>query len=222
MNIGIERSLQSLDLLTFVYIFVFVVLTLVKLQFPRKFLSLCSCFFSKSFFTDYSNELTATFSLFKGALFLVQNLIFSIFFYTSYRLIYPDTSVNEISLFFQIFGGVSVFLILKYSIGLVVAKIFQFSGFFMSVHALKFSYLKVISFVLLPLLLYQNYALSENEQFVGVVVAVLFALLLLIKVILIVVKNNNVIIERLFYFIVYLCTLEIVPLILVYKLVVDK
>lgn len=222
MNIGIERSLQSHDLLTFVYVFILVLITFVKLRFPAKFLALCTCFFSKAFFIDYANDLSATVSLFKTSLFLIQNLIFSFFFYNIYNLKYQDTSLIEISLFFQIFGGISLFLILQYLIGLSVSKVFQFGELFGSIQALKFSYLKVISFLMLPLLFYQNYAIYDDKFLVGTVITVLMVLLMLFRFALIVKKNNSIIIQSFFYFIMYLCALEIVPLLLVYKIAVNK
>tara|TARA_B100000809_G_scaffold22902_1_gene20051 strand:+ start:16276 stop:16860 length:585 start_codon:yes stop_codon:yes gene_type:complete len=194
----------------------------VKLRFPERFLALCNCFFSKTFFIDYANELSAIVSLFKTFLFLIQNLLFSLFFYNIYKLQVQDNSIVEVLFFFQIFSGVSLFLILQFLLGLSVSKIFNFSGLYMSIHTLKFSYLKVISFIMLPLLLYQNYATFDDKHLVGLVVSVLFVFLMLYRVGLIVKKNNKVILRRLFYFIVYLCTLEIVPLLLVYKVAVNK
>lgn len=222
MGVGIERSLLSNDVLTFVYIFIFLMLAFLKFRFPKKFLALTTCFFSKSFFVDYANELTTTFSVFKSILFLVQNLILSIFIFNLLSIQVPEIYGSIDPVFIKLFLGVSAFLMSQYLFGLFLARIFQYKELFLSIHALKFSYLKVISFLMLPFLLFQNYGTYGDKNSVGLIGAVFLAMLLLIRVVLIVSKNNKVIFERLFYFIVYLCALEIAPLLILYKVVVNK
>lgn len=219
MNIGIERSLQSHDLLTFMYLLIFVLITFTKLKFPKKLSALCTCFFSKIFFVDYAIELSAIFSVFKTILFFIQNLIFSFFIFNMYGLLFPNTTI-EVTLFFQIFVSISLLLMTQYLVGIGISKLFRFRDLYMSIHALRFGYLKMISFLILPFLLYQSYGRYDDELLVGTIITVFLGLLLLLRIVLIVVNNNKIIIERLFYFIVYLCTLEIVPLLLIYKLAV--
>ena len=222
MNIGIERSIQSLDLLTFVYVLIFVILIFVKLRFAKEFLSLCTCFFSKTFFIDYAIELSTSFSLFKAGLFLFQNLVFSVFLINMIAVFYPNTFMLESSMFGMLFLLVSLYFIFQYFFGYIISVFFRFTDLYKSVFALKFSYLKVISLILLPMLLYQNYGVYEDRVFVGTVVTVIFLILLLLSFVLFVINNNKIIIERLFYFILYLCALEIAPLLIVYKIAVNK
>lgn len=221
MNIGIERSIQSCDLLTLAYVLIFFLIVFTRLKFPKKFSALSTSFFSKTFFVDYATELSATISVFKITLFIIQNLVFSILMYNFY-IAHSQNTVGDFLLFFQIFGGISLFLVFQYFLGLLIAKVFNFTELYKSIHALKFSYLKVISFLLLPFLLFQNYGLYHDKNLVSVIIALFFVVLMLLRFVLVVVQNNKILFERLYYFIVYLCTLEIVPLLIVYKLLVNK
>lgn len=222
MNFGIERAFGDNDNLTLIYCFVFVLMTFVKLKYPKLLLGLLRCLFSKNVFLDFSNELEGVFSVFKILLFIVQNLIFSVFFY----LIISFTNFNENSnsdlLFLKIFSALTLYLSSQYLFSLLIAKIFNFSEVYKGVHILKFSYLKLVAFMLLPVLLFFTYFDVENRELASDFLIYFFLTLMVLRAVLLLIKNNKLVIESLLYFIVYLCTLEIAPVLLMFKVVVNK
>jgi len=222
MNLGIERAFENNDKLTLVYCFIFLVITFVKLKYPKMFWGLLRCLYSKNVFLDFSKELQKVFSVFKSLIFIVQNLIFSVFIYLVTDLSDLKIDVSPDVFFLKIFIMLTSYLSMHYLFSLMVSKIFNFSEIFKAIRVLKFCYLKIVAFILFPVLVLFTYLDIENTKFASILLSSFFLVLLMLRVVLLLVKNNNLIFERLFYFIVYLCTLEIAPTFLIFKVMVKK
>lgn len=222
MGIGIERSFENNDIYTIVFVAILLCLTAIKLKYPKKFHAMLTSMYSKAFFLDYENELKTNFSGFKILLFLVQNLVFSVFLTKVYQVKISDGGFQDWELLRNVFLGLTLFIIAKYLISLVVAKIFNFFEVFHVFHIQKFTYLKLCSLVMLPLLWFMVYTDVVYKPFLMSLSIGVFILLMVLTAVFVVFRNNKVIIENLFYFIVYLCTLEIVPILLIFKIAVNK
>ncbi|MDG2281166.1 DUF4271 domain-containing protein [Flavicella sp.] len=222
MGIGIERSFENNDIYTIVFVTILLCLTAIKLKYPKKFHAMLTSVYSKAFFLDYENELKTNFSGFKILLFLVQNLVFSVFFTKVYQMKISEDRFQDWQLLRTVFLGLTVFIIAKHLISLVVANIFNFVELFKGFHIQKFTYLKLCSLVMLPLLWFMVYSDIVYKPFLMSLSIGVFILLMALTAVFVVFRNNKVIIENLFYFIVYLCTLEIVPILLIFKIAVDK
>jgi hypothetical protein len=133
-----------------------------------------------------------------------------------------ETTSDHNLLFVKIFGILTLYLSSHYLFSLLIAKLFDFSEIYRDVHILKFSYLKLIAFILLPVVLFFTYVDMGNPKFASIFLSYFFTILMVLRAVFLLVKNNKLIIERLFYFIVYLCALEIAPLLLMFKVVVNK
>ena len=83
---------------------------------------------------------------------------------------------------------------------------------------LKFSYMKVVSLGVLPFLLTTHYFPYFQIDFLGYGTLVVLCILLMVRVVFIVSNNNKWILQSLFYFILYICSLEIAPLLIINKL----
>ncbi|MEI6864829.1 DUF4271 domain-containing protein [Flavicella sp.] len=222
MNLGLERTFDNNDKLTLVYCVVFLIITFLRLKYFRVILVLLRSLYSNKYFLEYSNEFQDMFNAIKISLFIVQNLIFSIFFYLVAGFLGFDMNGDSDLFFLKTFGSITLFLSGHYLLLLMLAKIFDFSEHFRQIHVLKVNYLKLVTLVLLPVLLFFTYVDIENTKFSSTFLICFFAILLMLRAVLLLVKNNKFIIESLFYFIVYLCTLEIAPVLLIYKVVVNK
>lgn len=219
MNIGIERVFQNQDIIIGVYVLIFGLLTLVKFLYPKRFISLSNCLFSKNYFLDYANELSKSFSIFHVLLFIIQNLIFTLLFYNYFHLQgVGNWFSSDFMGILRVFAGLSLYFIFQLAFGKSVSILFRFEEMYAAIRVYKFSYLKIAAFALLPILLLQNFTFHESKDIMVVWTAFVFVSVLFLRVVLIVVKNNKLIIDRLFYFILYLCTLEIAPLLIIYKL----
>ena len=195
----------------------FFLLTCVQLLFPVRLKSLLTSFFSKYYFLDFQTALQDTFSLFNVLLFLIQNLILSIFLFKV--CVFLDVAFqNELLFFSTLFTALSLYFLFQYITGKIFSYLFDYEDKFNSIHVLKFSYMKVVSVGVLPFLLLAHYSPYFHSKIMSYVILLVFCILLMIRVVFIFSSNNKWILQSLFYFILYICSLEIAPLLIINKL----
>lgn len=219
MNLAVERMFQNNDWIATVLLLVFVLISLLKVLYPKRFLALIGCIFSKKYFLDYSGELSEVFSLFNGLLFFIQNLTLSLFIYVYSVPFIPEGQDAGFQFYISVFSGINIYFVFLYFVGKMMALLFRFNDVFEWNRILRFSYLKSLVLLVLPMLVFHIYAFPENEVMVWFSVVVLL-LFLLIRLILILVSNIKQFSYNWFYFILYICSLELLPLMLLYLLVV--
>ena len=219
MNIAVDRMFENNDWIAAVLFLVLILITILKVIYPKRFEALLGCLFSKKYFLDYSSELLEIFSLYNALLFFVQNLVLSLFIYVLFTKLFLLNSLMGFQFFSTLFIGVTLYLVFQFVLGKIVAVLFRFNEIFELNRMWKFSYLKSISILFLPILIFVIYAFPNYKiiYWVGVVVMLIF---LIIRMILIIVGNIKQFSYNWFYFILYICTLEILPLVLLYLLVV--
>jgi hypothetical protein len=217
MNIAIERVLENNEVITWMFGLVFFLLTCVQLLFSVRLKSLLSSFFSKYYFLDFQTALQDTFSLFNVLLFLIQNLILSIFLFKACVFLEIDFD-NDLLFFLKLFTSLTMYFLFQYIVGKVFSYLFDYEDRFNHIHVLKFSYMKVVSFGLLPFLLTTHYFPYFQIEFLSYGTLVVLCILLTIRVVFIISFNNKWILQSLFYFILYICSLEIAPLLIINKL----
>lgn len=217
MNVAVERMCENNDWIAVVLFLVFVLVSLLKVLFPKRFLALLTCLFSKKYFVDYSSELHDVFGVFNGILFLIQTNILSLFIFVLLR-IYGPFEVN-FQFYLALLAGVNIYFISQYFIGRLTAFLFDFHDVFEANRVLKFSYLKCICLWFLPVLIFLIYGFPQSSFLLSFTVFFLLALFAF-RLVLILVSNIKQFSYKWYYFILYICTLEILPLILLYLLVV--
>jgi len=219
MNIAIERVFQSNNWVAVVFVTVFVLITIVKIIYPKRFQVLLGCMFSKKYFLDYTNELSERLRFFDMGLFFAQNLIGALFLFLVLRKEGWMSDVEDSFLFLELFLGLISYFFIQDLLRRLVGVLFGLAPLLDQVNALKFSYLKIVLFLFIPFILVRYYSLPESDWMYRLMLGILI-LLLVIRWFLIIKNNNKLIIKRLFYFILYLCTLEIVPLLMFSKIMV--
>ena len=219
MNLAVDRMFESNDWIAAVFILVLIFIALLKVIYPKRLQALLGCLFSKKYFLDYSGELLELFSLYNALLLIVQNLVLSLFLYYVSRWFSFADDFTGFSFFSILFSGVSIYLICQYLVGKIMALLFGFNDVFEINRVWKFSYLKSISILYLPVLIFAIYSFPESEIMMWLSVGVLLVLLV-VRMILIIVGNIKQFSYNWFYFILYICTLEILPLIVLYLLAV--
>ena len=219
---SLERAFENNDILTLVYCLIFLSTTFVKSIYPTRFFALLSCLFSNKLFLDFAKQLQDVFTAFKVLLFVIQNLIFSAFFYLLIDFNKIAFDGTPAVLFIKIFTVLTLYLSAQYLLSMSIAKIFSFTEIYRIIHILKFSYLKLVAFALWPILILYTYSDVQNTSLASTFLICYFVILMALRSILVLVNNNKIIIQSLFYFIVYLCTLEIAPVLLMYKVMVNK
>lgn len=220
MNLGQHRDFNNNEWITWVFLLVFLILVLVKLGYPRRFRTFLSVYVSKNFFLEYANEIAEKLNFFSIALFLVQNLLVAVFLFlciTNFSLVPFE---NSLWLYIELFLGVSIYLFSLYGIGYLLSRLFSLESVYESIIIYKYSYLKVASIISIPLLLLASYNPTNSEVLFYLMLGGV-SFLLTVRWFHILRHNNKLFLERLFYFILYLCALEIAPLLLVYKLAIE-
>ena len=148
-------------------------------------------------------------SWFTVFLFIVQIVSFSFFIHLLLTSFGYTIKTDWIS-FIQVFTFLTVFILSKYLIEKIIGTAFDIEEFVEQFNLQKVSYRTFIGLFLLPFncFLFYNDSISHN-----LMLFFLFIILIInILTYLLSIKNyQNLLIGNLFYFILYLCALEIAP-----------
>ena len=143
------------------------------------------------------------------ALFVVQIISFS-FFLQLFLSYYGRASKSDWMLFIQLFTFITYFILAKFLIEKIIATAFKIEEFMEQFNLKKVTYRTYIGLIILPidLILYYFDTFSKN------IFLPIFTIALIINIFtyLLTIKNyQSLIMGKLFYFILYLCALEIAP-----------
>jgi len=216
---GKERFIISQDWITIIFLVVLILITLAKYLYNERFNKLFTLYYSDKYYTDYSNSKPLIFNFFHGLLLLVFifNISLLIFFlFRSYNLI--ETDYNFL-FFLNLLMASVLFVILRYFIGVFLGIIFEKTEQQTYLTFLKINNLALIAIYLFPLLLIINYSPYSTQKFLVTSIALLLLFIAIIRSIN-VLRNDRLNFNTYFYLFLYLCTLEITPFIVSYKLLV--
>ena len=125
----------------------------------------------------------------------------------------PSVSNNnfDISIFFKTLFFVAVFIYTKYLFEILVGWSFNIRKFIIAFNLQKNSFNKLIGIIIILFNSLSIYSFPGSITFIKITIFFVISLYLigLYKVIRL---NDNLILSNMFYFILYLCTLEIVPI----------
>ena len=208
-----ERIIENKDWATFLFMLCFVVIAIVKSLFEVQFSEFLKLPFSKKYTSTYKDT-SNLYSAFTISLFFVQLISFS--FLIQIVLSYFDyTSKANWITFIQIFTTLFVAILIKFYIEKIVANIFDIEEFLEIFNLKKVTFRTYIGLIFLPvvILLYYNNFLS-----VGIISTFLttIGIGMIYFYFLSILTYQKLILSRIFYFILYLCTLEIGPYYLLY------
>ena len=211
-----ERLIISTDWATYLLVGCFALFAIAKYFYPRRFHEFSLLPITNQYFFVHgkNDELNHPFNM---LLFVTQIISVSIFAYILFSVFNPAEVINNKWLFIQICAAYSLFVLIKFSLEKIVANIFSLDEIINDYLYQKLSYrnfLGILFFVgnLFFLYIYPPTAVSLII-FTGCLLA-LNAIVLLYSY-----KNNgNLILGNFFYFILYLCALEIAPYIILYNL----
>jgi len=202
------RVIGAGDWATILFVLMFVIIAFVKSVFESRFHDFMKLIVSDKYIKMYrdSTYLMSGFTIF---LFVVQ-LISLAFFIQLILHHFFGTAKTDGILFIQITTFLSVFVLSKFLIEKIIATSFNIEEFSDQYNLQKVSYRTYVGLILLPIdtILFYNSNLPNFFLYVLIVVVLLINLLTYI----ISLKNyQNLLIGKLFYFILYLCALEIAP-----------
>jgi len=195
----------------------FLLLAIVKTAYPQRFEDFLSLLSSNKFMM-FRGKKNKAFHPFNILLFFVHLISFSLLFYLVFNFFWKDPALDPIFIFIRIATAYGSFVLLKFGLEKIIGNVFGLDNYIDSYVYQKISYRNFIGLVLLIPSLIFIYTLTPTALslyiLIGIVILTnIFSLLLIYQ------KNQSLITGNWFYFILYLCALEIAPYIILYKLI---
>ncbi|SNR39834.1 protein of unknown function [Lutibacter agarilyticus] len=211
---------QNNDWIALIFLTIFIILVVIKLSFSERLNYTSTLFFSKKNFATYANkENRNIFNMFQILFFVIQLLVFSLLFYELLAYLKPTFKTLNLYNFLIILAGVFLYFALRYLIGVFLASIFNLSEIYKKMVYEKTNYLNSLCISILPFLLFLFY--TDNYKIIfSRITLILFVFLLLVRYAWVIRNNKKLIFNNLLYFILYLCALEIAPLVIILKLTI--
>ena len=217
---GIERIILSKDWITILFLLVLTFIAVIKYNFSERFAKLFSLTFSDKYYTEYIKTNPLILNKFHLLFFFVIIFNISLFIYFSFQVINPPFFFNNFYNYAQIFTVVILYIILRSVIGFILGEIFELHDHQKQLTFLKISNLSLLSLFLFPVLILLNYSVGYYHNTVIIISIFLVAFLFLLHYYNLL-KKDKLNFNSLFYLFLYLCALEIAPLIVIYRMFVD-
>jgi len=212
-----ERVVNSHDWITIVLMIIITLIVYTKLTDAERFHKLQFLMFNSSYISEYSKATPLLLNFFNSVFLIIFTLISSLILAIVLQRFNPGVNYLEIGYYLKIVSIVFLFIIIRLVIGILLGVLFETEKEQQYLSFVKMSYLSNFSLLMTPLLIISIY--SQSQAFTSFFIVI--ALLLVTFYYFLILKNNqNFIFKRLFYFILYLCALEIAPFLVIYKLIV--
>lgn len=207
------RITENKDWATLLFVLCFAVIAITKSIYETRFLDFSRLIFSDKYAKIYrdSNHIKSGFTI---CLFFIQIISFAFFVQLTLSS-FGYASKTDWQLYIQIVTLLSFFILSKYLIEKIIATSFNIEEFNEHFNLQKVSYRAYIGFLILPInaILFYYDGVSKNVLLIILAISLcisLFSYFISIK------NYQNAILSKLFYFILYLCTLEIAPYYFIY------
>jgi hypothetical protein len=205
------REYILFDGFTIIILLNIIIVTIAKALNNSKFKQFIFIYLNNSFlkFSTSNNSFLSSFNSL-----LNINYLISMSVYISILLSYSPSGINnnfDISIFFKTLFFVAVFIYTKYLFEILVGWSFNIRKFIIAFNLQKNSFNKLIGIIIILFNSLSIYSFPGSITFIKITIFFVISLYLigLYKVIRL---NDNLILSNMFYFILYLCTLEIVPI----------
>lgn len=203
--------------MTYVFLLIFTFLAVARILFDQRLYQNTTLFLSRKYLSIYFNrEKRNTLTLFQTIMIIPQLLVISLLFYSIGSFSYPDKILPVFDAFLKILIAVCLYFGIRFLLGLLISTVLNLRKFHNKILYEKTSYFNTIILWILPFLLLSLYTPFNREMNIKLT-GTLFVILVIMRYSLLIINNKKLIISNLFYFILYLCTLEIVPLLIISK-----
>ncbi len=211
---------QDNDWITMAFLIILVVLAVQKRLFGNRLLHTSIFFFKKNKLVSYFNKEKRTFfNLYQVLSFVVELISLSLLFYFITFIFNVDVGTNGIDLFLKIAFGIGFYFLIRFLIGNIFSVIFNLEKLYKKISFEKMNYFNNLILWILPLLVLTAYS-KYFENILFKITLIVFVILVLIRYVVLIINNKKLVFNNLFYFILYLCVLEIAPLVIILKLTI--
>jgi len=206
---SIHRVFLSEDYITLIFIFGVILLFVIKITDAKRLLGYTTTFFTQGFI---EKTIEQNFSFINTFYLLIQFFSITTISLSLYFFITPEYFRGDYKLILILILSVTLYFIIKQVTLFLLLKIFQIKEHLNYFVYTKNGYLYTCCLLLFPFLILYQYTF-KSKVFLGLIIC----LLLIFRLFLISKNNKKVLTEHFFYFILYFCTLELAPLLLIYK-----
>ena len=209
-----DRIIANKDWATILFITCMIIIAINKTLSSIRFSEFMRLAYSDKYTKIYrdSNNLMNGFTI---SMFFVQLISFSFFILLILNQ-FNKADKKDFIVYIQIFTFLSVFILSKFLIEKIIATSFKIEEFNEQFNLLKVNYRAYFGFILLPINIVLYYNTLNSDWFFW---SLLISLLTInITTYLVALKlYQNYLLRKIFYFILYLCTLEIAPYYFIYN-----
>lgn len=215
MNIEfIPRFTSSSDWATLIFILTFALLTVNRNVFAVRFHDYIRLIYSDKYLKIYkdTNNLKSSFTI---SMFLIQLISFSFIIHISLSY-FNYSNLNSFIDFLNIFNLLTFFILGKYLIEKIIAVFFNIEDFAEQYNLTKVNFRTYLGLIILPISMFLFYTKTQENSLLYIILSILLITNIIMYIVIL--KNHQkFILKHIFYFILYLCTLEIAPYLILYK-----
>ena len=212
---ALERSFISNDWITMVFVASLVLLVLVKVAYESRFLDFAELLINEKYLLKANKEIKFQ-DPFNLILFVAQLFSVSLFIQMALVRFGIGVELTPIIFFIRIALVYVVFVALKFFIERMIGVLFDGEQVLSSYQFQKLSYRSFFALVLFPVNALFIYGLKPGLLVIKIIIVV-FILFNLVSLFNTFRRYEKLIYTNLFYFILYLCALEIAPYFILYK-----
>ena len=217
---GIERLSLSRDWITITLLFSLVLIAVLKFYYNERFVNLFSLSYSEKYFTNYTKSKPLIFNIFHFLFFVIIVFNISLLIYAAIKTFNPSRIPHDFSFFLQVVLVVVLYFLARYLVGYLLSIVFSLSEEQDYITLLKISNLAYLSILFFPLLILINYS-GFALQKIFITFSLTIALILIAIRYYSIIKNLTLHFDSFFYILLYLCALEIAPILVIYKMFLD-
>ena len=209
-----DRIIESKDWATILFIICVAIIAINKTISSVRFNEFIRLAYSDKYtkiYKDSSNLMSG----FTVSMFVLQLFSFSFFTLLVLNQFDKTEKTNGI-VYIQIFTFLTVFILSKFLIEKIVATAFKIEEFNEQFNLLKVNYRAYFGFILLPVNIILFYNTFDSKLFFWILLVALFVINITTYIVALKLYQN-LLMRKIFYFILYLCTLEIAPYYFIYN-----
>jgi len=211
---NIHRTIESLDWITFILVGCVILVTVLRVVYPKRFDDFIKLPISNNYFLTKGKfeELKHPFSV---LFFLIQVLTLSLFIF----LFFLEKREVSATIFIKITLASFIFILIKTCIEKLIGSIFDIETIINNYIFTKLSYRNFISLFLIVL----NFIFYFSVEPTILLLFIFSGFIVLLNLFILFINYKNyrsLIFSNFFYFLLYICALEISPYLIIYKVIV--
>lgn len=213
------REIISNDFYTIIIVLGLVIVAIAKLTSPKRFEDFISVLVNSKYLKVYSRE-QKFLDKFDALLFANLVISMSLFSYIMYRF-FSNETVVPIDVMVKLSVGICLFILIKVLLERLIGSLLEIDDIIDQYLFQKISYKNYLGILLIPLNTLLLFSFEPSLLFFYVIF-ILFIIVVLIGLFTSFKAHQSFVKHNIFYFILYLCALEIAPYIILYKVFISK